>query len=178
MKKILFGLTALALASATSASADKVGGYLLGAQYTQERSDGSAIRYGVGVPGLSVFGGFGAGVSLSGDVSYLRPLNTTASPAQAVVNAVPQVNAYDLYYGGSLGLSAAIGGGSGVVAGGIGITPSALIGVEFNLTNPFSVFLEGSLGYTLSIGGSNVSGGGIGGGFAPGIRLGVNYKLN
>lgn len=178
MKKILFGLTALGLAAATNASADKVGGYLLGAQYTQERSDGSALRYGVGVPGLSVFSGFGAGVSLSGDVSYLRPLNTTSAPAQTVVNAVAQVNAYDLYYGGSLGLSAALGGASGVVAGGVGITPSALIGVEFNLTSPFSVFLEGSLGYTISFGGSNVSGAGVSGNFAPGIRLGVNYKLN
>ncbi|AZI41530.1 hypothetical protein EHF33_01140 [Deinococcus psychrotolerans] len=172
MNKILVGLAALTFASATTASADKVGGYLLGAQYTQEQSNGTALRYGVGVPGLGLFNS-GGYISIGGDISYLLPLNTTVGAAQSVVNGVDAVKAYDLYYGAQLGLGANIARVAGYTGAGFTIAPAALVGVEFNLADPFSVFLEGSVGLGVGLGG-----GGTSVYFAPGLRLGANYRLN
>lgn len=165
MNKALAGLLVLGLSS--TASADKVGAYLFGVQYTQQQSGGNALRYGLGVPAVSVFRGNGA-VSVSGDVSYLMPLSSLTSTGTSAGTNV--------YVGAGLGLGATIGRVGGVAYTNLAVVPAALLGVEFDLNRDFSVFVEGSLGYGISVGAST-AGASVGAGFQPGLRLGVNYNL-
>ncbi|MFC4453040.1 hypothetical protein [Deinococcus sonorensis] len=149
MKKLLLGLTVAALAS--TAAADQVGGYLFGIQYQQD----NGLRYGLGLPLVSVFGG-SATLAVNGDVSYLIPFDTGADTGN-----------FSTYYGFGLGAGVYLGGGAG-----FSLYPNVLAGVNFNNTSDFTPFLEASAGPSIGLG---TGGGGIGLGY--GLRLGVNYRL-
>lgn len=163
MKKAKLLVAAAALSLASAASADQVGGYLFGLQYQQD----NGLRYGVGLPFVGLFSGGGA-LALSGDVSYLLPLNSGSA-------------GFDPYYGFGLGVAITLGSGSGTSAGALSLYPNALIGGNFDTGTRWTPFVEGSVGPNIyfahaSSGGSSASGAGIGIGF--GVRLGVNYRLN
>ncbi|MGI8748659.1 MAG: hypothetical protein ACR2J4_09975 [Deinococcus sp.] len=147
MKKLLLGLSVLALSS-SAVAATQLGAYLFGVQY---RRDGG-LRYGLGLPATSVL----TGLNLSGDASYLRPLSGAAS------------GVFSPYYGFGLGAGVSLGGGAG-----FSLYPNVLVGADISTGSAFTPFLEGSLGPSLSLG----SGSGLKLKVGYGLRLGVNYRL-
>lgn len=165
VKKILLSVLTLATLS-TASAAEKVGAYLLGVQYQRDTNATDAVRFGLGVPLAGFFDGGGA-VALSGDVSFLRH---TAAATETV----------QPYYGAGLGLSAVLGAGSGASVGAAGLYPNVLAGANFNVTDQFSLFAEGSVGPVVAFayatdGQNSASGADVGLGY--GLRLGVNYKF-
>lgn len=153
----------MALTFASTAAADQVGFFLVGAQYQQD----NGLRFGVGLPVVGFFGS-GGGLALSGDVSYLIPTGAANT-------------GLDAYYGFGLGASFVLATGSGASVGGLSLSPNVLAGLNFNTGTAFTPFVEGSVGPTISFasasgGGSTSSG--LGFGFGFGVRLGVNYRLN
>ncbi|GGR01658.1 hypothetical protein [Deinococcus ruber] len=155
MKKILFGMTTLALASATPAlAANYIGGSIgsgLTVHYQSDLGAGSAIRYGLN---LSFFGLSSSGLTLGGGVDYLTPIS-----GQNFGGLSP-------YYGFGLDAGVYLGGGSAV-----SIYPHVLAGLKYNVSAPLSVFAELNAGPSITVG----SGTGIG--FGYGGRIGLNYQL-
>ncbi len=162
MKTMKLMLAATALTLTSTAAADQVGFFLVGAQYQQD----NGLRYGLGLPVVGLFQGGGV-LGISGDVSYLLPLNGGSDSVSP-------------YYGFGLGLGLAVATGGGSSATGVSLYPNALIGVNFNTASRFTPFVEGSVGPSIafaraSSSGSSASGAAVGIGF--GLRLGVNYDL-
>lgn len=157
MKKALFGL--LALSAVSTAAADSVGGYLgtgAGVYYRQDLTVNSSVRYALNLNAVNLFRG--GSLALGGDVAYLGQIRTGASLA-----------GFNPYYGLGLGAEVSLGSTTGLA-----VYPHGLLGLEYQITTPLSVFVEGSVGPYLSLGTS----GGLGFdllGF--GARVGVNYTF-
>lgn len=155
MKKTLFGL--LALGAVSSAGADSVGGHIgttSGVHYQTDLTADSAVRYGLNLSSTRLFRGeFGVG----GEVAYLREAS-----GQNFGGLTP-------YYGFGLGVGAAVGSRIGVSA-----YPHVLGGLNYAVAGgPFSVFVEGNVGPTISVA---TSGSGIDL-LNGGVRLGLNYEF-
>lgn len=156
MKKTLPLGLALAAALATStAGADRFGAHIgtsSGLQYVQDLPAGSALRYSLNLNAVRLFSG--GSLAVGGDVAYLNPFGGSQDGLSP-------------YYGAGLGADVSLGNTTG-----FSVYPHGILGVNYALPAPFSLFLEGSAGANIGIG-SN--GGGVGFGF--GARLGVNYRF-
>lgn len=159
MNKTLFGL--LTLCAASSAAADSVGAYVgtgIGVFYRNGLDATSDVRVSLDLNAVNLFRG--GALSLGGDVAYLRDI-----PSGANLGGVTGLNTY---YGAGLGAYASLGSTTGV-----GLRPHALVGLEYQVTAPLNVFVEGSVGplVLLSTGGSTFDL------LSVGARLGVNYTF-
>lgn len=157
MKKMLIGLTTLALASAaTPALADNYFGGSIGSgltlHYQTDLSNASAIRYGLN---LSFVGISSSGLALGGGVDYLNDVSGT------------NFGGLNPYYGFGLDAAVALGSSTGVA-----VYPHVLGGLSYNVSAPLSVFGELNAGPSIAIGGGTT---GIG--FGYGARIGLNYRL-
>lgn len=163
----LLAVSALALSTVTStAAADQVGVYIAGVQYQADQSGGRALRFGVGIPAISLFNGLG--LRVSGDASYLFPLG-----AADTVSAVT----FNPYYGVGLGASLGLGAVAGSAAAGVSLYPNVLAGINFTNTSAFTPFIEASVGPNFALGSSTSTGTGGSLTVGYGLRLGVNYRL-
>ncbi len=156
MKKTLLGFTALALASASMASAaNSVGGSVgsgLSIHYKSDLTDTSAVRYGLNLDALNF--NFGQ-ISVGGTVDYLNDLS-----AQNFGGLSP-------YYGFGLGAGVGLGSFTGVL-----IYPHVLAGLRYNIVGgPLSVFGEVNAGVGISVGSSTTVG------LGTGVRIGLDYQL-
>lgn len=155
MKKALLGL--LALSAVSTAAADSVGGYLgtgAGVYYRNDLTATSSVRYALNLNAVNLFRGGSLG--LGGDVAYLSAIQSGAALA-----------GFNPYYGLGLGADVSLGSNNAV-----SVYPHALAGLEYQVTTPLSVFVEGSVGPSLAL-----ADGGIGLGFGFGARVGVNYNF-
>ncbi|WP_102126390.1 hypothetical protein [Deinococcus planocerae] len=156
MKKALFGL--LALSAVSTAAADSVGGFLgtsSGLYYRQDLTVNSSVRYALNLDAVNLFRGGSLGIG--GDVAYLGTIRSGANLA-----------GFNPYYGLGLGASVSLGSNNAVA-----VYPHGLLGLEYQVTTPLSVFVEGSLGPSLAIGD-----GGLGFNFLGfGARVGLNYNF-
>ncbi|UQN07285.1 hypothetical protein [Deinococcus sp. QL22] len=146
-------------AASHASAAEKIGFFFVGGQYERDINATDSYRVGVGLPLIGLFGSSGA-IALSGDLSYLRhtaPLTT---------------GAFQPYYGGGLGLGAALATNGSASAAAVSLYPNVLGGANYAFTDRWSAFAEASAGPRVILGGGGAS---IGLGF--GIRLGANYKL-
>ncbi|WP_425146637.1 hypothetical protein [Deinococcus sp.] len=160
MKKIFLGLTTLALAAASTASAATyIGGSIgsgLTVHYQSDLDAASAVRYGLN---LSFVGLSSSGLTLGGGVDYLNSIS-----GQNYGGLSP-------YYG--FGLDAGVGLGS---VTSIVLYPHVLGGLKYNVSDPLSVFAEVNAGPAI---GFATAGGNSGAGvsFGYGGRIGLNYRL-
>ncbi|MEF2278982.1 hypothetical protein V3W47_11800 [Deinococcus sp. YIM 134068] len=155
MKKALLGL--LALSAVSSAAADSVGGSIgtgLTVHYQTDLTSTSSIRYGLNLDALNLFRG--GSLAIGGDVAYLGELNGSQA-----------LGPFDPYYGLGLGAYVSLGSSSGLV-----VYPNGILGLNFQVTTPLSVFVEGSAGPRIVVGTGST---GIDFGF--GARVGVNYQF-
>ncbi|PNY81264.1 hypothetical protein CVO96_07575 [Deinococcus koreensis] len=154
MRKMLI-LLALATAATTStAAADKFGAHIgtsNGLQYVQDLSSSNALRYSLNLDLINLFSG--GSLAVGGDVAYLNDFGGTTS-------------GFAPYYGAGLGAYVSVGKSTGV-----SVYPHGIVGLNFDLTDPFSVFVEGSLGARIGVGSASSFGLGYG------ARLGVNYRF-
>lgn len=148
-------LLALATAATTStAAADKFGAHIgtsNGLQYVQDLSSASSLRYSLNLDLINLFSG--GSLAVGGDVAYLNDFGGTTSD-------------FAPYYGAGLGAYVSVGKSTGV-----SVYPHGIVGLNFALTDPFSVFVEGSLGARIGVGSASSFGLGYG------ARLGVNYRF-
>lgn len=155
MKKMLMGLTTVALAASTASAANYVGGSIgsgFTVHYQTDLAAGSAIRYGLNLSAV----GFNFGtLSVGGGVDYLSNFS-----AQNFGGLNP-------YYGFGLDAGVYIGNATGVA-----VYPHVLAGLSYNVSEPLSVFGELNAGPSISIGN-----GATGIGFGYGARIGLNYRL-
>ncbi|ANE42715.1 hypothetical protein [Deinococcus puniceus] len=155
MKKALIGLALLAAASSASA-ATYVGGSIgtgLTVHLQNDLDAASAVRYGLNLDAVSLFRG--GSLAVGGDVAYLNDII-----GQDLGGLSP-------YYGLGLGAYVSLGSNNE-----ISVYPNGILGLKFQVSDPLSVFVEGSAGPRVSIGGGQT---GIGFGF--GARIGLNYQL-
>jgi hypothetical protein len=165
MKKFFLPVATLVLLSTAHAS-QKIGVFVLGAQYERDLNASDSIRFGLGLPLAAVTNGGGA-LALSGDVAFLRHKGSSTNTIQP-------------YYGAALGLATVLGSDQNVAVGGVVLYPNVLGGLNFNVTSTVSLFAEGSVGpqaifAAVSDGTNRASGTQIGLGY--GVRLGMNYTL-
>lgn len=154
MRKALLGLALAAAATTSTAAADKFGVHLgtsTGLQYVQDLSSASSLRYSLNLNALQLFRG--GSVALGGDLAYLNEFGG-------------DMDGFTPYYGAGLGAYASVGSSTG-----LSVYPHGILGLNVALTEPFSVFLEGSLGASIGVGAV----GGVSLGY--GARLGVNYRF-
>lgn len=151
---MLISLALAAAATTSTAAADKFGvhvGTSDGLQYVQDLSSASSIRYSLNLDLVNLFSG--GSLAVGGDVAYLNDFGSDAG-------------GFTPYYGAGLGAYVSIGTSTGVA-----VYPHGILGLNFALTDPFSVFLEGSLGARVGVGSATTFGVGYG------ARLGVNYRF-
>lgn len=155
MKKALLGL--LALSAVSTAAADSVGGYVgtgAGVYYRQDLTTTSSVRYALNLNAVNLFRGGSLG--LGGDVAYLNAIQSGAALA-----------GFNPYYGLGLGADVSLGSSNEV-----SVYPHVLAGLEYQVTTPVSVFVEGSVGPYLGL-----ADGGLNLGVGFGARVGVNYTF-
>ena len=168
MKKVVLPLLVLTALSSASA-AERVGFFLLGAQYERDTNATDAFRVGVGLPIAGFFGGSGA-LALSGDVAWMRhtrALNLDGTGVQP-------------YYGAGLGLSTIFAKTDSGSAAGLTLYPHALGGVNVGLNDRWALFAEGSVGPTIyALGASTATTSGSTSGVTAGlgVRLGATYRI-
>ena len=155
MKKMLIGLTTLALAASTASAAGYIGGSIgsgFTVHYQSDLNASSAVRYGLN---LSAVGFNFNTLTIGGGVDYLSSFSGR------------NFGGLDPYYG--FGLDAGIGLGSYT---GVSIYPHVLAGLSYNVSAPLSVFGELNAGPSIT-----VASAGTGIGFGYGARIGLNYRL-
>jgi hypothetical protein len=155
MKKALIGIALLAAASSASA-ASYVGGSIgtgLTVHLQNDLDATSAVRYGLNLDAINLFRG--GSLAVGGDVAYLNDITDQ------------DLGGLSPYYGLGLGAYVSLGSPTGV-----SVYPNGILGLKFQVSDPLSIFVEGSAGPSVSI-----SSGGTGIGFGFGARLGVNYQL-
>ena|SRR6476469_5750960 len=154
MRKMLI-LLALATAATTStAAADKFGvhvGTSNGLQYVQDLSSASSLRYSVNLDLVNLFSG--GSLAVGGDIAYLNDFGG-------------DMGGFTPYYGVGLGAYVSLGAATGVA-----VYPHGILGLNFAISDPFSVFVEGSLGARVGVGSATTFG------FGYGTRLGLNYRF-
>ncbi|BDP42753.1 hypothetical protein DAETH_27220 [Deinococcus aetherius] len=156
MKKALFGL--LALSAVSTAAADSVGGFIgtgAGVYYRNELTVNSSVRYALNLNAVNLFRG--GSLALGGDVAYLGQIRSGATLA-----------GFNPYYGLGLGADVSLGSNNY-----ISVYPHGLLGLEYQVTTPLSIFVEGSVGPSLSIGNGGLNFDFLG----FGARVGVNYTF-
>ncbi|WP_216321304.1 hypothetical protein [Deinococcus aestuarii] len=155
MKKALLGL--LALSAVSTAAADSVGGFLgtsSGVYYRNDLTVNSSVRYSLNLNAVNLFRGGSLG--LGGDVAYLGQF----PGGQALAGFNP-------YYGLGLGADISLGSNNQLY-----VYPHGLLGLEYQITTPISVFVEGSVGPYLGL-----ADGGLDLGLGYSARLGLNYTF-
>jgi hypothetical protein len=155
MNKALLGL--LALSAVSTAAADSVGGSIgtgLTLHYQSDLTSTSSIRYGLNLDALNLFRG--GSLAIGGDVAYLGDLRGTQT-----------LGPFNPYYGLGLGAYVSLGRSSGLE-----VYPNGILGLNFQVSTPLSVFVEGSAGPRIAVGTGNT---GVRFGF--GARVGVNYQV-
>ncbi|WP_189073786.1 hypothetical protein [Deinococcus sedimenti] len=157
MKKTLLGLLTLSALSGASAASYIGGSIGSGAtlHYQTDLTGSSAMRYGLNLDATSF--NFNR-LTIGGSVDYLGDFTGTGS---ALGGLTP-------YYGLGIGAGVSLGNGSGVA-----VYPHGTLGLRYNVTDPLSFFVEGSVGPVLTIGGTNTSGVY----FGSSARIGLNYRL-
>ena len=157
MKTTFLGLMTLTALSGASAATYIGGSIGSGAtiHYQTDLTGSSAMRYGLNLDATAF--NFNR-LTIGGSVDYLGDFTGTGS---ALGGLTP-------YYGLGIGAGVALGNGSGVA-----VYPHGTLGLRYNLTDPLSFFVEGSVGPVLTIGGTNNSGVY----FGSGARIGLNYRL-
>ncbi|WP_291430104.1 hypothetical protein [Deinococcus sp.] len=157
MKKTLLGLLAITAVSSASA-ANYVGGSVgSGAtlHYQTDLTGSSAMRYSLNLDATNFNFNY---LAVGGSVDYLGDFTGTGA---ALGGLTP-------YYGLGLGAGVALGNG-----GGVSLYPHGTLGLRYNVTDPLSIFVEGNVGPSISVGGTNASRVAVGGG----ARIGLNYRL-
>ena len=159
MKTTFLGLMTLTALSGASAATYIGGSIGSGAtiHYQTDLTGSSAMRYGLNLDATN-FDFSRDNVSVGGSIDYLGDFVGTGS---ALGGLTP-------YYGLGIGAGVALGNGSGVA-----VYPHGTLGLRYNVTDPLSFFVEGSVGPVLTIGGTNNSGVY----FGSGARIGLNYRL-
>lgn len=155
MKKALLGL--LALTAVSTAAADSVGGFIgtgAGVYYRNDLTATSSVRYALNLNAVNLFRGGSLG--LGGDVAYLGQFPGGQTLA-----------GFNPYYGLGLGADVSLGSNNE-----LSVYPHGLLGLEYQITTPISVFVEGSVGPSLAL-----ADGGLDLGFGYGARIGVNYTF-
>lgn len=157
MKKTLLGLLSLTALSGASAATYIGGSVGSGAtiHYQTDLTGASAMRYGLNLDATSFnFNRLTVGAS----VDYLGDFVGTGA----------ELGGLTPYYGLGISAGVALGNGSGVL-----VYPHGTLGLRYNVTDPLSFFVEGSVGPVLTIGGtdqSRVT-------FGSNARIGLNYRL-
>ncbi len=157
MKKVTLTLLALTAVS-TASAANYIGGSVgsgLSVHYQSDLTTNSALRYGLNLDAVNF--NFKA-LSVNASVDYLADFAGTGS-----------LGGFTPYYG--VGLSAGAGLGSNL---GLSAYPHATLGLNYNISAPLSVFVEGNAGPYIRVGsGANTTN--IG--FGSTARIGLNYRL-
>lgn len=154
MRKMPLLLALSAAATTSTAAADKFGvhiGTSDGIQYVQDLSSASSIRYSVNLDLVTLLAG--GSLAVGGDAAYLNDFGS-------------DTGSFTPYYGAGLGVYVSVGKATGVA-----VYPHGILGLNFALTDPFSVFVEGSVGARVGVGSATTFG------FGYGARLGVNYRF-
>ena len=168
MKKILLPLLALSALSSASA-AERVGFYILGAQYERDLNASDSFRLGLGLPIAGVFQGTGV-LGGSGSAAWLRhtrALNADGTGVQP-------------YYGAGLGLAAFGASSSGTSASALVVFPHVLGGANLGLNSRWALFAEAGAGANFYVAGSQSAGlSDSRSGLTPSavIRLGATYRI-
>ena len=168
MKKVVLSLLALAAVSNASA-AERVGFFLLGAQYERDTNATDSFRVGLGLPIAGLLGGTG-GVAVARDAAWLRHTRPLTADGVGV----------QPYYGAGLGLGTAFTSNGTSTVGGFSAYPHVLGGANFGLNDRWALFAEASVGVNVyAVGASTSYGSGSTGGLTPGfgLRLGTSYLL-